>query len=190
MKISAYHGSNSDLTNFSTEFMGFGSKPASDGPGLYFTNSIENGKMWGDKLYCVDFVNANFISSDTLPEDIDRSLIRRILDNIPDEDHNYNYSEDLETDKELFIDNAIQFSNGADEVLLSIYYDYFNGIPQVFMEKMVEVGIDGIAVSKNFDFPDVNKTIHYVVYNTSMIKITNVINILAETIRKTLRKLL
>ena len=170
----AYHGSNTRITQFKDEFAGAIEAADADGPGIYFTNSYMNGIMWGKYIHKVILRPRKVISNETLASDVNREDLMVLLNAV--EDYTQNWSEDLETDKEMAIDAAIEYSDTADEVFHSIRSEQFVGRPQTFMRTLTKLGYDMLYLKKTelTGITDVDVTYHYVVYNPAIIEVRGI----------------
>lgn len=192
MKVKAYHGSDHKITKFSDEFAGAINAVDAEGPGIYFTNSLENSEMWGKFTYTV-YLNPRKVISNIKPASrASRKDMKKFLDMISDEDYVNNWSPNIETDKRMAIDAAIEYSSTEYEAWHSLRSEQYNGAPQQFMRAMSKLGYDAtLLYKKDFKFNDVDKTYHYIVYNPEIVEIiTAERNRNVEEVRKIIRNVL
>jgi len=170
-----YHGSNSKIEKFSDEFAGKIGVPDAEGPGIYFTNSKENAAMWGKLTYTVNLAPRKVITNMKSASKANRRDLKKFLDMISDEDYANNWSSDIETDKLMAINEAIKYSDTEDEVWHSLRVEQYNGAPQAFMRAMSKLGYDAMLLyKKGFEFNDVDKVYHCIVYNPENVEIISV----------------
>lgn len=186
-----YHGSNYEINKFSDEFTGRIGAPDADGPGIYFTNSKENAAMWGKFTYEVKINLRDFITNKKKSTQADRIKLKEFLDN-KGEEYIDNRSSDIEKDKIMAINDAINYSETEDDVWHSLRNEQYNYAPQGFMRAMSKIGIDGLVLyKKGFHFDDVKKAYHCIVYNPESIEILNVANNqIEENTKKKIKKLI
>lgn len=188
-----YHGTNYEIKKFSDEFAGKVG-PDAEGPGIYFTNSKENAMMWGKLIYKVILNPRKTITNQKTSHAANKKDLKKLLD-IKGEDYILMRTENVELDKIMAINEAIKYSETEDEVYHSIRQEQYSYAPQNFMRNMTKIGIDALILyKKGFEFNDVNKVFHCLVYNPEIINIVDVekVNDLSEVkkvIKNTINKL-
>lgn len=185
-----YHGSDSKIDKFLNDFKGKIGAIDAEGPGTYFTNSKENAAMWGKLTYTVKLSPRKVITNQKPASKSNRKDLKKFLDMISDEDYANNWSQDIEIDKLMAINEAIKYSKTEDEVWHSLRVEQYNGAPQAFMNAMSNLGYDALLLyKKGFKFGDVDKVYHCVVYNKDIVDIINVErNDNIEEVRKFIKK--
>jgi len=191
-----YHGSNSKIEKFLNDFHGKVGAIDAEGPGTYFTNSKENAAMWGKLTYTVS-LNPRKVITNTKPANkANRKDLKAFLDMIDDEDYANNWSQSIETDKLTAINEAIKSSDTEYEVWHSLRNEQYNGNPLGFMKAMSKLGYDAqLLYKEGFEFSDVSKVYHCVVYNKDIVKIIKVernsnIDEIKKIIKKAVNKIL
>lgn len=170
-----YHGSDSKIEKFLNDFPEKLGAINAEGPGTYFTNSKENAAMWGKLTYTVTLKPRKVITNTKQASKANRRDLKKFLDMIDDEDYANNWSPDIETDKLMAINEAIKSSNTEDEVWHSLRSEQYNGNPQGFMSAISKLGYDALLLYKEgFEFSDVDKVYHCIVYNKDIIDIVKV----------------
>jgi hypothetical protein len=188
-----YHGSDSKIQKFSDEFAGKIGAINAEGPGIYFTNSKKNAAMWGKLTYTVYLRPRKVISNTKTASQANRKDMKKFLDMINNEDYVNNRSPNIKTDKIMAINAAIDYSDTEYEAWHSLRAEQYNGAPQQFMRAMSKLGYDAtLLYKKDFEFNDVDKVYHCIVYNPEIVEITNVErnNNVEEIVRKSVKKII
>ena len=190
-----YHGSDSKIEKFLNDFAGKVGAIDAEGPGTYFTNSKENAAMWGKLTYTVT-LNPRKVITNTKPANkANRRDLKKFLDMVNDDDYANNWSSDIETDKLMSINEAIKYSDTEDEVWHTLRNEQYNGIPQTFMSAISKLGYDALLLYKEgFEFSDVDKVYHCIVYNKDIIDIVKVerndnVDEIRKIVKETIKKI-
>jgi hypothetical protein len=132
---------------------------ASEGPGIYFTTSEKDARMYGQNITKANVHNANIISPSHSP--LNRNAVNKILDDVnPDkiEIATSNWNENPIIGREMILDSIMSEENPVDQ-LMSIWAEvFYHQNPSDFMNLMTKNGIDGIIIPKK-------NLAHYVIYN-------------------------
>jgi hypothetical protein len=171
--IIAYHGSPEKIGVFSTSFLGSGHDQ--EGPGIYFTTSIEDAGRYGGNVHRVILRPRKLVplSGRINIEQIKKLILSSL--NLSDErglfeiDINDFYESGLSDWDEKPIEafrkavNSIgQYSKSPHDAFQNVWYSFFKNEPQKYLEQMVKLGYDGVKVSKTgLD--------HYIVFNPNII---------------------
>jgi len=174
--IRAYHGSNTNITNFVDDFVGGTGADDADGPGIYFTSQIDNARMFGNVIYVVDLNTRKMITNQPITKLNQNELVRNLKKLIlmsPDwEGSAQNWNEDPKEGLRLNIESILKYEDVESDAYFTIYNDYYTGTPVKFVKAMVKLGFDGYYVPKpHFDMEDVT---HYIIYNPSIIKLIDI----------------
>lgn len=123
---------------------------------------------------------------------VNKAELKKFLDMIDDEDYANNWDENIERDKIMAINEAIESNKTEDDVFHSLRRQQFNYAPQSFMRTMTKLGYDMMTLyKKDFHFNDVDKTYHYIVYNPEIIEVVGVErNSIEENSKKAIRKII
>lgn len=168
----AYHGSDIEIDKFTNKFVSNDNVNAS-GPGIYFTNSIQDAMQWGKYIHKVILRPRNIVTNEVPAEKVNRKALMTLLNNV--EDYSLNWAEDLESDKKIAIQSAIKYSDTEDEVFDNLRNEQFNYNLQGFMNAMSKIGYDMLKLKKDFtELRDVKIPYHYIVYNPSIITIIDI----------------
>jgi len=131
-------------------------------PGLYFTDSIDNAKSYGENITTVSIKDeANIIDVNNAPKIISDSDIKNIVKSNPNiKEWATNWSENFDDAINQIVESVRQETDG-NEFMKAIWADGgFNA--EDFPKALKKLGIDGLKVQKD----DVN---HYVVYNKDVL---------------------
>jgi hypothetical protein len=209
-----YHGSDADITQFSTNFVtkwleNGDTGNSADGPGIYFSNQKDDARRYseGSFIYTVGFNNPTLVSESEPP--LSRDIIRKIilgedinidLDELIEKfetEWRYDYDklpiwaaaatdfdENILSGLDAMIDLCVDAEDEFDS-LMSIYSMIFRYEQQLFFHNLQMVGIDGFITPKR------EGVIHYIVYNPNKLQILNKEVIMSEqvmNIKKSLRE--
>jgi hypothetical protein len=136
-----YHGTNHKIDKFLTAFVGSGND---HGPGIYFADSIEFAKGYGENLYEVDIVKARIKNgcSRVKPR---LFIINKLIKSQPD--HMYtalNWDEDPKRGLRLAMESIVENSVDYGDCIQSIWAEFFMGDEALFVKRLSDLGIDGI----------------------------------------------
>jgi len=190
MNFQAFHGSDKEIKKFTDIFAGGEKSSDAEGPGIYFTNSHDNSEMWGKYTHEVILSPRKVITNQKPASEVNRQDLKMFLDQV--EDYATNRAMDEEEDKWMAIEEVVKYNNTEDEVWHSLRNENFNQQPQEFMRAMAAVGYDAMVIRKGpeFDFEDVDKTYHYIVYNPDIVEVVSIKRNSVEEVRKFVRKVL
>ena len=164
--FTAYHGSPKEITNFSDEFVGGKEATDQEGPGIYFTSSIEEARRYGENVYTVTLTPRKLLDMTPSSKKL-ATLISKMAFMAPEWDvHAQNFDENPRVGVNQFVQSTIDYNDTEKDVAQQIWIDFYKYSPVEFVRNMVKMGIDGILVPKQYD--DVT---HYIIYNPSIIKV-------------------
>ncbi len=132
-------------------------------PGLYFTDSLDNAKSYGENITEVSVgQDAVIIDVDNVTKVLKREDVEKIIKNNPKiKDWALNWSENFDDAIEQITDSVMAEKDG-NEFLKAIWAD--GGFSESdFVVTMKKFGIDGIKVKKD-------GVTHYVIYNRDILK--------------------
>jgi tRNA nucleotidyltransferase/poly(A) polymerase len=164
----AYHGSDHKIDKFSDEFVGAEEATDQEGPGIYFTTSIEDAQGYGNHIYSVRLSPRKLIDESPHDDITDEELETLIKTNPDWEMTAQNWDEDAETGLQMAISDFREYNESEKELFQQIWIDFFRYNPIEFVRGMVNLGYDGQFIQK-----EGNRS-HIIVYNPSIIKIENV----------------
>jgi len=164
----AFHGSPTEISNFSDEFVG--GKDANDavGPGVYFTTSKEDASSYGTNIYQVILDTSKYLTSDPIKKDYSKQLIKLIKMSSDWRDNAQNYDENPERGVMNAVKGYHQYDDNVKDLFLSVWVDFYRYDAINFVRNMVAIGYDGIVIdgynrNKNFK--------HLIVYNLNTIEV-------------------
>lgn len=162
-----YHGSKAVITNFSDEFVGKEEAIDQEGPGIYFTTSLEEAQAYGPNVYTVTLSPRKLM--DTTPTNPNklRTLVTKMLKSAPNwKETAQNFDENPLKGITMAIENMMDYNDTEKDVAQQIWYDFYRYHPIEYLRNMVKLGIDGIIIPRYHKEGN-----HVIVYNPSIIKI-------------------
>lgn len=170
-----YHGTNHKIENFSTEFVGKQEATDENGPGIYFTTSLEEAERYGNVIYTVKLEDVNLLD-DSTKKSLTIDKIKRIIMKAEDwEGTAQNFNEDYKLGLNIAAKEYLNNSTDDSDILQGIQFDFFLSSPERFVKGVVAVGYDGIIIKQ-----DGSK--HIIMYNPNKIKVKDVKNNVDETV--------
>lgn len=165
--IIAYHGSNSTINAFVTDFVGGQNANDQEGPGIYFTTNKEEAMLYGSILYTVKLSPRKLLSSENKRGITRASIIKLIKMKEDWEMDAYDWDEDLLTGLNNSLVDIFEHDNAKD-IITQVYIDYYRQRPKEYVNNATSLGYDGIIVSTDWG----SKMI--IIYNPTIIKILNI----------------
>ncbi len=156
-----YHGTDHDITNFTDEFVGGKEANDQEGPGIYFTNSIEEAATYGKNIYKViikprkltDIANKSVVSTANITK-----LIRMSPSiDVNNEDSLSNWDINPNVAVRKAVASLIEYAENEKDLFQQIWIDFYRNYPRDFVKNMVKLGFDGQLIK--------NKNIHIILYN-------------------------
>jgi len=164
----AYHGSPTEFSNFSDEFVGTEEATDQEGPGVYFTTDYDDAAGYGGYLYTVK-LRGRFLSDKASNEDVDRVDIEKMIRMGNEWEMNaQNWGEDYEAAIPNIIEDFIQYNTNQKDVFLQIWYDFYRYEPVLYVRNMVKLGYDGLVIDRTKE--DGKMRTHIIIYNLNSIK--------------------
>ena len=162
----AFHGSNTNIDNFSDEFVGAREANDLEGPGIYFSTDKDDAGHYGTNVYSVELSPRIFYDETPVNVKRLRPLITKLAKMAPDwklkaQDWAENPSRGISN----FVDSALKYNDNEKDVLQQVWIDFYHYNPVEYVRNCVSLGIDGIIIKKEF-----KDTSHIIVYNPSIIK--------------------
>jgi len=166
-EITAYHGTDDKIENFTDEFVGTEEATDQEGPGIYFTTDRDDAGGYGKILYTV-ILRPNKLVDETSSNNINPEELVEIIKTLPEwEMQAQNWDEDPEIGLHMAIDGFIRY-NDTEKDVFQVWIDFFRYNPTLFVRGMVTLGYDGQIIEKE------NGRRHVIVYNTDIIEVTNI----------------
>jgi len=164
----AFHGSPTEFSRFSDEFVGAQEAVDQEGPGVYFSTSHEDSSRYGKHVYTVK-LRGRFLSDEASNEDVDRGDVEKMIRMANEwEMTAQNWGEDYEAALPSIIDNFIEYNPNQKDVFLQVWIDFYREDSVLFVRNMVKLGYDGIVVDRSTDEYGIAK--HIIMYNLNAIK--------------------
>jgi hypothetical protein len=160
-----FHGSETKITKFMDDFVGGEEANDQEGPGIYFTTSIEEANRYGKNVYSV-VLKPNMLF-DQIPPNAKKlaPIISKLVKMSEDwEMKAQDYDEDPRVGLNEFIKSTLQYNDNEKDCLLQVWIDFYRYNPVQYVRNCVSLGIDGVIVNK--DYQDIK---HVIVYNPSII---------------------
>lgn len=170
--IIVYHGSNHKFDLFKNDFVGGEKANDAQGPGIYFTDNIDDASHYGKYLYTVK-LTPNKILSDRNKNGITPNLVVKLIKMCPDWEMNaYDWNENLNKGLNLSV-KAIFENDNAKDIITEVYTTYYSYRPILYVKNCTQLGIDGIS-HKNIWGDGVSSSQHYIIYNPSIVEILKI----------------
>lgn len=167
--ITVYHGSNTKITNFVTDFVGGNNATDQEGPGIYFTTSLDNANRYGEYVHKVILKPRKLLSEK--PRGGTSAELLKLAKMAPDwEDTAMNWSENPQVGIVKAVNDAIQYNDNEKDRFLQIWIDFYRNHPVEYVKNCVKLGYDGIVVDRQSLFEN-DPIKHYIIYNPSIIEI-------------------
>ena len=172
LSVIAYHGSPTDFSRFSDEFVGGENATDQNGPGIYFTSSENEAYSYAGekgKLYKVE-LKPRIIYDDTPNKfTITPTIIKRLVTMANEwEDNAVNFDYPAQKGLANFMSGVFDYNDNDKDVLLQVWIDFYKYDGVNFVRNCVKLGIDGIMVSDEY-----RDTKHYIIYNPNIINVIN-----------------
>lgn len=162
--IVAYHGSNSEINSFVTDFVGGSEAIDHEGPGIYFTTDKEDAGSYGQYIYQVTLTPRKLLSDQNRKGITVNDAIKLIKMAQGWEDDAMNWDENPSKGLKISLQSIFDEDNAKD-IITQIYVEYYRSNPKEFVNNAAKLGFDGIIVTKDWDAS------HIIVYNPSIIHI-------------------
>lgn len=163
--ITAYHGSPKRILKFVDEFVGGEQAADQEGPGIYFTSSFDNARMYGEYVHKVTLTPRKLLTV-TPSSNKMAGLIEKMVMMASDwEMHAQDYDENPRIGLRNFVKSTIDYNDTEKDIAQQIWIDFYRYEPVDFVRNMVKMGIDGLMIPKD------NGVVHYIIYNPAIINI-------------------
>ena len=166
--IVAYHGSETEILNFTDEFVGGKNAVDQEGPGIYFTTSKEDAEKYGKYLYKVILKPRKLL--DTSPKlKIHKYTIITLAKMIPDWKET---AQGWATNPSLGIikwaDMSIDYNKTEKDLFQQVWIDFYRNNPIDYVRNVVKLGYDGLIINGYNTDASIK---HIIVYNPAIIEI-------------------
>ncbi len=170
LNLIAYHGSPTDFSGFSDEFVGGKEATDQNGPGVYFTSSEQEAYGYaGEKgrVFNVELTPRIMYGDKIGKLTITPAIVKKLVMMAEDwKDNVVNYDYPYPKGLAQFLQSAFKYNDNDKDVLLQVWIDFYRYDGVGFVRNCVKLGIDGIMVGDEY-----RDTTHYVIYNPSIVKI-------------------
>lgn len=167
-----YHGSPKQFNKFSNEFVGGKDANDKEGPGIYFTSSIEEASHYGEFIYKVKINATNFLDAQTPSSNVDVNELYKLITMSSDWEMNaQDWAEDPEHGAKVASDSAIKYNDNEKDVFLQVWIDFYRYNSVDFVKNMIKLGYDGILINR-----DGAEGKHAIVYNLNVVEFINMID--------------
>ena len=178
-EIIVYHGSPNKITNFSTEFVGGKEAHDQEGPGVYFTSSPDDAKIYGGFVHKVKLTPRKLVP---LSGKINKSQIEKLilssvgLNNVKElknmdmnrfwESSLSNFGDSPDESFHAAVKSIMDYSNSPHDAFQNVWINHFRYRPKDYVSEMVRLGYDGVRVPRTgLD--------HYIIFNPGIIKVVD-----------------
>jgi hypothetical protein len=159
-----YHGSKTEFSNFTDEFVGGKEANDKNGPGVYFTNVKEEAEKYGEFVYST-ILTPRLLLDEKPPKKNLIPMFTKLIKMVPDwEMYAQDYDENPVRGLQIFFESIFRYEDSEKDALLELWNIFYKYAPVNFVRNCVSVGIDGI-ISNNDGF-----STHYIIYNPNIIK--------------------
>lgn len=172
-----YHGSDHEITSFTTEFVGAEKAIDQEGPGIYLTTDFEDATKYGKYVYKLKLAPGKFISDKTPASKANKNILARLIKFKEDWQMNaQDWDENPNRGLMVAIESAIDYNDSLKDVFLQIWHDFFRYRPKDYVNAMVKLGFGGLLINNAYGQGDFEGK-HIILYDVSLISIEEVINI-------------
>ena len=159
-----YHGSENKIDKFVDDFVGAENATDQEGPGIYFTTSLDDARAYGKYIHSA-ILRPRKLIDESSHQDVDVDELVELVKTAPDwEMHAQDWAEDPEAGIYAAVDSAIQYNENEKDLFQQIWYDFFRYNPVEYVRGMVKLGYDGQLIQKE------NGRQHIIVYNPNIIE--------------------
>jgi len=170
-----YTGRTVKSTEFDYNYVGLENAIDQEGPGFYFSTSINTafGYAGNDGIVIIaDVDTTKFLTKKNKPK---LSDIKKLILAAPDlEDTLTNFAEDYNKALKIAIQSYIEYYDSALDSYQTIWHDFYRYEPVKYLEQLIKLGYNGhfgeLFEKSNF----VEESQHVVVYNNKVIKVLDV----------------
>lgn len=167
--IVAYHGSPHKISSFSDEFVGGKEATDQEGPGIYFTTSVDEARKYtgdGGYLYKVQLTPKKLLSDDpNFDLDYLNKPITQLIKMAPNwKQVARGYDEGIDE----MIYKYVGMSQSEKEAFVNLFNDVYSNNAVSYVRNMVKLGYDGVYL------PSRDGGAHIVIYNLSVIKLLDI----------------
>jgi hypothetical protein len=165
-----YHGSNTQITQFTTEFIGKGDGSDQEGPGIYLTSSADDAKKYGKYIHVVD---AKVVKSRLLRDSVKTREhgIRLMIYKAPDKD---DILTDWDENPERAYRKAVEgimdsYPDCYREALEQVWADFYPNDAEAYLSRLRGWGYQGFKLDRS------DGIVHFICWDPSILTIREIL---------------
>ena len=165
--FTVYHGSDSEITKFTDDFVGGEEANDQEGAGIYFATTPHSAGYYGSNIYKAE-LSGRFLSRMHPKDNVDIEEVVQLIKMCDDwEMHAQDWAENPEVGVYEAAASAIRYNHDEAEVFQQIEAEFYRYDSKLYVRNMTKLGYDGIIAKAPEDFKGEN---HIIVFNPSIIK--------------------
>lgn len=164
-----YHGTSHDISKFSDDFVGGKDAVDQEGPGIYFTSSLNTAMAYGDKVYKVEISPKKSVSKKENTSAPVKELEWLIRQSSDWQDTAMNWHENPNIGIRMALKDMVDYRDNPQDQFTQIWFDFYRHKPIEYVRNMVKLGYDSVIIDGLHDSTDTN-IVHIVVLDPSIIK--------------------
>lgn len=166
--IAVYHGSNTQINNFVTDFVGGSEANDLEGPGIYFTNSESDAVYYGEHIHKAILKPRKLLTKN--PRGGTFNELIKLAKMAPEWEYTaQNWDENPHKGIVKAINDFIKYNDNQKDRFLQVWIDFYKYEPVQYVQNCVKLGYDGIVVNKDH-ISDGIEVKHYIIYNPAIIE--------------------
>ncbi len=170
-KVTFYHGSKVQISEFTLDQLGNGTGTDQEGPGIYLTSSAEDAKVYGEFVHVVE---VKLVKSRMMPDrrTVRPEFIRGLISKAPEKDDILMNWDENPSRAIIKAVNAVMDAYGPSDyrqAMEQVWYDYYHGYEREWLVRMRSVGWDGFIVNQH------NGSQHLICFDPSILTIKEII---------------
>jgi hypothetical protein len=170
--IIAYHGTTHKITSFVDDFVGGKEATDQEGPGIYFTTSLNNAQHYGEYIYKVELTPKKSVSTKNNTNAPLKEIEWLILQAPEWEDNAMNWHENPRVGYKKAAHDTIQYNENPHQQFLQVWIDFYKYNPVKYVRNMTKLGYDSIIIdNRNSIITGESNITHIVVLNPQIIKL-------------------
>lgn len=167
-----YHGSPHKFSSFDVKYAFISLKSlVQEGPGFYFTNDVDNAKIYGKNgyLYVCDVEPRKLVPTNGKPK---VNEVTFLINGAPNKDEALeNFDENPIKAMREVIRSYTKYVENPHDSFTMIWNDIYGTDTVSYLKRMIELGYDGVAVDVYGDIR------HYIIFNPNVITIEEVVKL-------------
>lgn len=172
----AYHGTDHNIKKFSDNFVDGEGVTQHHGPGIYFTTSEANARMFGKNIYKVE-LTGRFIDTDSSVRNVNPDEILTLMKMSGDDEDEWemeaqNYDENPNVGIQKALKYAIQVAGDEAGVFFNVLNGWYQHTPLRYIRNMTKIGYDGLVVDAPRDWVGEK---HVIMFNPNKIKLIEIV---------------